>query len=134
MNSVLLLRDETYSNVQLSTYIMANEGDIYYLPGDFFQQFAVNGAFAALEDYSEVMETLDRLGIDAEKGWRLNTETMERHLVGIPASSLPGMAAYGFNTENCWFSVLLGGGNLDNTVHFLCLMLEDMATAPAPAN
>ena len=37
--------DDYYSQMQLTTYIAAGEGDIYFLPSGDFKSFAANGAF-----------------------------------------------------------------------------------------
>lgn len=131
MSCLFLTVDDTYTPMQLMTYIAAGEGDIYLLPKDYFQSYAAEGGFLPLEDDPGVMEAAEAAGISLDKGWRTSSETGEKHLYGIPASELPGFGAYLYNTEDTYLSILVNNGNDENSLKFLSILLRDMAVAPA---
>ncbi|MGN0747715.1 MAG: hypothetical protein ACI4ML_13625 [Aristaeellaceae bacterium] len=133
MTSLFMYLDEMYGEMQLSTYIAAGEGDLYILAKDQFQSYAANGAFLPLEEMEGFTELCEAYGIDTDKGWRINTDVRERHLYGIPLSSLPGLKAYLYTNEEYYLSFVCNGGNDENTYKFLQILLRDMHTAPEPA-
>ena len=68
VTSVVLVPDATYGSMQLTAYFAAGDGDIYFLPGDYFKSFASNGTFIALEDL--VAEKIIDVGVvDLTKGY-----------------------------------------------------------------
>ena len=131
MDSVMLVSDEYYGDMQLSTYIAVGEGDLYLLPADRFQSYASNGCFAALENEEALVSAAEGLGIDLTRGWRTDVEEGSRHLFGIPASNMTGLYAYGVNPQDTYLAVLISGGNIENTVKFLQIALETFTETPA---
>ena len=114
-----------YGAVQLSTYIMAGEGDVYLLSKDDFINYARDGGMLELESYVE-SGALDTKGIDVTKGWRTYTETGERHLYGIPADSFGGMEEFGiYSLKDYYWCVLAANGNDDNAVKLLNILVRD---------
>lgn len=130
MSTVFLTVDETYTPMQLMTYFAAGEGDLYILPKDYFQAYAAQGAFLALEDIPGLVETLEEAGVALDKGWRTNTETGEKHLYGIPADALPGLNAYIYGTTDTYLSILANNGNDENCFKFLNILVRDMLNEP----
>ena len=126
MSSVVLTTDEYYGTMQLATYIAAGEGDVYLLTADTFQQYATSGAMLVLEDYEDLLAQLDAVGLDADKGWRTESDSGERHLYGIPASSLTGFEAYSVDPEDMYLCVMVNCGNNDMAVQLLQCMVRDM--------
>ena len=120
---VTLYMDDQYGPMQLMTYIAAGEGDIYLLSREDYLSLASEGAFVALEENLELMETLN--GVDLQRGWRKNTETGENHLYGIPQDKLPCLIRYAY-CENGFLCVLLRNQNEDNSLKFLNILCRDM--------
>ena len=86
--------DDTYGAMQLTTYIAAQEGDLYLLPRDEFLSLSSAGAFLPLEDDEELMAVFNEAGINLRRGWRTDSDTGETHLYGIPLDFLPGLSQY----------------------------------------
>ena len=57
----------------------------------------------------------------------------ERHLYGIPLSSLPRLKSYLYTNEEYYLSFVCNGGNDENTYKFLQILLRDMHAAPEAA-
>lgn len=133
MTSVVLVDDDYYGSMQLSTYVAAGEGDVYLLDATTFQQFAASSGMLPLEGYEDLLTAADAAGINVEKGWRTETDTGERHLYGIPASSLTGLREYGVFEQDTYLCVLVNCGNNDNAVKLLSILLRDMQPAEEPA-
>lgn len=126
MSSAFLTNDEYYGAIQLSTYIMAGEGDVYLLDKDSFQNYAASGAFLALEEVPGIVEAAESAGIDLSRGWRTNTEEGGKHLYGIPATALTGLEAYSVSGKDGFLTVTVNGGNDENSLKFLAILLRDM--------
>lgn len=126
MSSVFLVLDDTYTPMQLMTYIAAGEGNLYMLPKDYFQNYAGQGAFMPLEEIPGLVETLEAAGVSLDRGWRTNTETGEKHLYGIPMASFAGFSQYSYGYDEHYLSITITNGNDENSVKFLQIFLEDM--------
>ena len=72
--------DDTYGAMQLTTYIAAQEGDLYLLPRDEFLSLSSAGAFLPLEDDEELMAVFNEAGINLRRGWRTDSDTVLRIL------------------------------------------------------
>lgn len=123
--------DATYGPMQLSTYVAAGEGDIYFLPRDEFLSFASSGAWIPLEEDQELMELFSSRGLSLQSGWRRSSDTGESHLCGIPLSQIPGLRNYLY-VENGYLCVLITNGNDENVMKFLRIFCEDMLNLPLP--
>lgn len=128
MTSLFLTTDATYGNMQLTTYVAAGEGDLYLLPRDGFVSLASQGAWIPLEEDAELMAIFNDAGISLQSGWRRDSSDGSTHLFGIPVSALPGLSSYVY-VENGFLSVLINGGNTDNTLRFLRILCADMLRA-----
>lgn len=133
MTSVVMINDDTYFVMQLSTYIAAGEGDVYLLAAENFQSYASGGGLLPLENVPAVMEQVEALGMDVGKGWRTDADTRERHLFGIPAKHLTGLNDFGVPTEDAYLCVIQTNGNDENVMKFLGILIRDMYRAPEAA-
>ena len=55
MTSVILVSDDYYGTMQLSTYMAAGEGDVYLLDATTFQQYAAAGGLLPLDGEAELI-------------------------------------------------------------------------------
>ena len=132
MNFVFLTTESYYGDLQLSTYIAAQEGDVYMLPSVQFQNYAANGAMLPLEEDAELLEYCRRAGIALDKGWRTNTDTHERHLYGIPADKLTGLQDRLYmGIADRYLCVIVNNGNDENSFKLLRILVRDMAPGAA---
>lgn len=125
VSGIFLIQDDTYAPVQVSTYLMAGEGDVYLLPQKYFRDYAQNGAFVALEG-TPAEKMAGQLGIDATKGYRREEDTGETHLFGIPTATLKGLEQFGIPVTDGFLSVSVLSGNEDNSIKLLTILLEEM--------
>lgn len=129
MTSVTSYPDETYGAMVLTTYIAANEGDLYLLSRDDFLSCAAYGTFLPLENDEALMSIFNNAGVDLRRGWRTLSESDETHLYGIPADLLPGLSAYCY-AQDGFLTVTSFGGNDENSLKFFRILCRDMITAP----
>lgn len=130
MSPLMLLADDTYGPMQLTTYLAAGEGDVYLLPRDQFITTASVSGLLPLEEDAELMALFTDAGLSLQSGWRKNTETGETHLYGIPQSRLPGLQQYAY-AEDGYLCVVSLSGNSENCLKFLRILCRDMLS-PAP--
>ncbi len=119
-----LTMDSTYGPMQLTTYIAVGEGDLYYIPREEFLSYASGGAFCPLENDEELMEMFNAAGMNLRRGWRTLDGSDESHLFGIPADLLPGLMNYCY-AEDGYLAVIVSGGNIENTMKFLRILVRD---------
>lgn len=132
MESLTMTIDATYGPMQLSTYIYAKEGDLYLLPREEFLSYAAMGIFVPLEDDEELMALFAASGADLRRGWRTLSDSDETHLFGIPLDAVPGLQTKCY-TQNGYLSILITGGNTENSLKFLRILCRDHLTAPEAA-
>lgn len=137
VSSVLLQMgsaQDMYSIMQLTTYIAAQEGDIYMLGSDDFKRFASQGAFLELEDIV-ASGALNVEGIDLAAGYvaivETDSETLapittsEKHLYGIPTASLFGfMTEVSIDNRDMYLAVTVNNGNDENVIKFLDALIQ----------
>lgn len=125
MSPVILMggaSDDMYSNMQLSVYIMAGEGDVYLLPHEIFVSFAMQGAFLPLDDY--VTAGALTLPPGDMESYRFAPEEMAESLYGIPAKELNGLLDFSVDPRNMVLCVLYNGKNDDNSVRFVDYFIQ----------
>lgn len=129
--TVMTGSDDYYAQMQLATYIMAGEGDVYLLDKDRFSSFASQGAMVPLERYA-AEGALNTQGLDLSGGYVTVTDTSERHLMGIPADSLYGFINhFGVDCRGLVLCVMVRSGNEENAIKFVDYLLTHMQE-PAP--
>lgn len=130
MNSYYVGVDDTYTPMQLTTYMAAGEGHLYILPKEYFQSYAAQGAFMELENIPGLTDSLNDAGISFDRGWRALEETGEKHLYGIPLAQFPGLKAYIYDPSELYVSIRFGNKNDENCIKFLQRFLTDMLEEP----
>lgn len=122
------------SDMQLVTYLAANEGDLYMLTAADFKKFAAQGAFLPLETLAESGRILTA-GLDLQSGWvasqqidEVNGKTVyntERHLYGIPAKNLKRFEKeLGMHVDDMYIAVTVTNGNDENVIPFLSHLVQ----------
>ena len=129
VSATVLLQDDTYTAMQVLTYMAAGEGDLYMLPREEFLSYAENGALVPLEDDAELISIFDKAGVSLQSGWRRNAETGETHLYGIPQDKLPGLMKYAY-AQDGYLCLVATGRNQENAAKFMRILCRDMITAP----
>ena len=131
VDAVMLMSNsqDYYSNMQLTVYIMAQEGDIYILNSYDYKTFASQGVFADLSPYVEGGQ-LNLDGIDLSSGYIALTDENglpvgERKLLGIPLQSLYGyIDGMGMDNRDLMLGVTVFNGNESNVISFLNGFIE----------
>lgn len=109
------------TDIQLNTFVMANQGDVYIVGKERFKQFASLGAFLPLDDY-RVSGLLQTEGLQVEKGilsYSAEESVQKTALFGIPLRDVPALQSYGIDTENSYIAILYNNGNDENAVRML---------------
>lgn len=125
MEAIIMPVDDTYTAMQLTTYIAAGEGDIYVLPKDYFQSYAAQGAFIPLETQPALMDAMAAHGLTTDRGWHTDEESGERRMFGVPVNQLPVFKAQLYNMEDMYVCISVNSGNEDNCVKFVTLLIRD---------
>ncbi len=117
-----------YSQMQLSVYIAAGEGDIYILPAADFKSFAAGGAFIALDNLV-ADGTIDVTGIDTASGRVTiadeDTGTSETHLYGIPLDSLYGFIdGMQLDNRSMVAAIMVNNRNDENVIPFFNALIQ----------
>ena len=128
--TLLSTSDDTdyYSQMQLTVYIAAGEGDIYILPAGDFKSFAASGAFISLDDLV-ADGTIDVTGIDTSSGRVTIVDedagTSETHLYGIPLDSLYGFID-GMQLDNRGMvaAIMVNNQNDENVIPFFNALIQ----------
>jgi hypothetical protein len=129
--SVMAGTDDPYAQMQLSTFIMAGEGDVYLLDAERFKSYASQGAMAPLENYV-ADGSLNANGLDVSDGYVTVSDTGERHLMGIPTDNLFGLVNhFGIDCRGMVLCVMVRSGNENNAVKFIDYLIANMQE-PAP--
>lgn len=124
--------DDYYANMQLTTYIGAQEGDLYLMPWDRFQTFARSGLFVPLDEWIED-GSLNLQGIDPGGGRLAVTDededtSGELHIYGVPAETLYGLFDQGVDNRGLWIGVTAYSGNLPNAVKMAGWFISEFKT------
>ena len=134
VSSVALMTGDDYSSsMQLTAYIAAGDGDIYFLTEQFFKSFASSGAFLALEDLV-ADGTIDVGDIELSKGYVAMIEEYDendvpvvagRHLYGIPLDSFYGfMSGMQLDNRGLYAVILTNNQNDENVIPFFNALLQ----------
>ncbi len=95
--NINLTAEDAYSNMQFTTYIGAQQGDVLLLPAATVKSFAVDGADTAYMELTEFIDSglLTLEGVDLSAGM-MTAEDGSVGLYAIPADTL-----YGLTEVNC---------------------------------
>ncbi len=126
MTAQYLMPDESSGLMVLATRMMAGEGDLFLLPRDSFQSYAGQGLFVALDELEGIEEMCENAGINIERGWRKNQDTGERHLYGLPTSSMNQIPSWTYAGANeMYLCIRVYNGNDENAEKLLRIILRD---------
>lgn len=117
--------DDTYGAMQIMVWMAAGQGDLYMLTQDTFKSYATQGSMVDLQPYVDD-GTLNVEGITLTKGYVKEEETGQTHLYGIPAGQLKGLEQYEIFPEGTILSMLVAGGNEENTLKLMAWLLDNM--------
>ena len=121
--------DDYYSNMQLSVYLMAGEGDLYALSTEDFKRFAAQGVFIDLTPYVE-SGALNVEGIDLSSGYVTlldddGNPTETKSLFGIPLYTLYGyMDGMGLDNRDLVIAVTTFSQNEEYVIAFLNELIQ----------
>lgn len=125
---------DPYTTMQLSTYIMAGEGDIYLLSQNDFKAYAGQGGMVSLDDYI-ASGALHTEGVALEKGivayQAEENGPEEKHVYGIPAEEMFGFWDFSIDNRGMVLCVMAASGNEANSVKLLDYMINTL-TKPMP--
>ena len=119
-----ILPDSNYGAMALHVRVMSGEGDLFVMSQEDFHSCAAQGMFAPLEEDTALVSALEAAGVNLERGWRRVTDSGERHLLGVPASTCPWLAAMLRDGDSCWLSVRDAGPNLSGALALLRMLTE----------
>ncbi|MDR1570413.1 MAG: hypothetical protein LBS72_08005 [Oscillospiraceae bacterium] len=123
MHIALTDENDYYANLQMSTYIGAQEGDVYLMPASRFRTYAQGGLFIPLEE-ALADGTIDPSGVDIDKARMtlVDDETGEvigEGIFGIPAASLYGLMDLGIDNRELWIGVTAYSKNAPNAMKMI---------------
>lgn len=136
MLASIIMADEMYGDMILSTRVAARECDIYILPRTQFQNYAAMGAFMPLEEVlPDLIADLQAAGVSLSRGNRANDELGgEKHQYAIPCADLPGiMPMLQCDTSDMYLAIFFETGNNENAVKFFDQFVRDMMVEPVAA-
>lgn len=134
VQSVTLMANDEYSTtMQITTYVYAGEGDIYFLTEQYFKSLAGAGAFLPLEGLVED-GTLQLDDVDLKKGYITVVDEYNeqdepiqtsQHLFGIPLDSFYGyMNGMLLDNRGMYAAVLVNNQNDENVIPFFNALLQ----------
>lgn len=115
-----------YLDIQLNTFVMAQQGDVYFIGRDRFKSFGSMGAFLPLDGYVE-SGALSLAGLNLERGilsYENEQQETVKALFGVPLNHFPALQRYGIDTNNSYLAILYNNGNDDNAVRLLNAILQ----------
>ena len=86
-----------------------------------------------LENIEGLVEYCESAGMDLSKGWRVCTDTGEKHLYGISLNHLPGLKDYLYTTGEYYLYIIVHNGNPDNCIKLFNILMRDMSAPVATA-
>ncbi len=120
--------DDFYTGQVLMTRLAAGDGDIFFLPQDIFKQYALNGAFLALDDYVESGAIrLDDLDVKSARLTIIDDDTgiASTRLYGIPTDTLYGyMDGMQFDNRNAVMAIAVNNQNEANVIPFFNALIQ----------
>lgn len=119
-----LVNGDMYTNMQFSTYIGAQQGDVCLLPLAQMKSLGQDGADGAFLELTPYVESgvIPVEGIDLSAGMMTN-EKGEKGLYGIPAGSLTGLYEYSCDPAGGLLCAMAYGGNDDTAATLIGQMI-----------
>lgn len=113
--------DDITGNMQINTYIMSGQGDVYIMGKERFQTYAAGGAFLPLDTYIE-KGSINKENYDYKRGLATyidNDDQKYTVVYGISLKNTPSLKKYGIDTDNSYIAILYSSGNDINSVKML---------------
>ena len=132
MSASIIMPDEMYGDMILSTRIAARECDLYLLPRTQFQNYAAQGAFMPLDVVLPgLIAELEAAGVSLSRGNRTNDELGEKHQYGIPAAGMTELQnMLMVDVSDMYLCMFFETGNNDNALRFFEHLVRDMLHLP----
>lgn len=123
-----LTSGDVYVNMQFSTYIAAQEGDICLLPRSEVKKLADDEAWSAFVDLTPYIENGQLARDDASyAGLTFPAEHGGEGIFAIPADGLYGLTRYGIDPADGAFVIMAYSGNEENAVRLLEIIVDRFA-------
>lgn len=135
MLASIIMPDEMYGDMILSTRIAARECDIYLLPRTQFQNYAAQGAFMPLDVVlPDLVAELEAAGVSLSRGYRTNDELGEKHQYAIPTAAMTELQnLLMVDVSDMYLCVFFETGNNENVLKFFEQLVRDMLPQPETA-
>ena len=119
-----------YAPMQFSTYVAAQQGDLFLITRDELLKIASDGAAESLVDLTPYLESgvIDADGLDLTKGM-LDSGDGTTAVYAIPADTLTGLSKYGNDPKNSLLCIPMYSKNADSAATLIGLMLERLQGA-----
>lgn len=126
-----LTSSDYYSQMQFTTYIAAQEGDVCLLPAGQIKSLAEDGAERAFLELTPYVESgvIPTEGIDLTPGM-LRDSAGREGLYAIPADGLYGLYEYGCDPAGGMLVAMAYGGNDDTAATLLGQMIGRFTAEP----
>ena len=114
-----------YAPMQFSTYVAAQQGDLFLISRDEMLKITYDGAQEALVELTDYLDSgvIDAAGLDLAQG-TLDRGDDTTAVYAIPAGTLTGLSQYGNNPENSFLCIPLYTKNADTAAALIGLMVE----------
>ena len=125
----IIMPDEMYGDMILSTRIAARDCDIYLLPRTQFQNYAAQGTFMPLDEVlPDLIAELESAGVSLSRGNRANEELGgEKHQYAIPAAAMTELQnMLMVDVSDMYLCVFFETGNDENVIKFFEQLVRDM--------
>lgn len=135
MLASIIMPDEMYGDMILSTRIAARECDLYLLPRTQFQNYAAQGAFMPLDvALPGLVAELEAAGVSLSRGYRTNDELGEKHQYAIPTAAMTELQnLLMVDVSDMYLCVFFETGNNENVLKFFEQLVRDMLPQPEAA-
>lgn len=113
--------DDFTGNMQINTYIMSSQGDVYIMSRERFKSYASGGAFLPLDSFI-TDKSIVKSDYDYKRGiatYTDNDDKLYTAVYGISLKNTPVLKQYGIDTDNSFIAVLYSNANDINSVKML---------------
>lgn len=116
-----------YAPMQFSTYVAAQQGDLFLISREELLKITADGADNALVDLTEYLKSgvIEADGLDLAKG-TLEKSDGTTAVYAIPADTLTGLSRYGNASANSLLCIPMYSKNADSAAALIGLMLEGL--------
>ena len=116
-----------YAPMQFSTYVAAQQGDLFLISRDELLKITADGADEALVELTDYLESgaIDAQDIDLVNGM-LDRGDGTTAVYAIPADTLTGLSQYGNDPKNSLLCIPMYSKNADSAAALIELMLEKL--------